>query len=119
MGMNVLCKLVSAMHSRGYKSNAVHPKRQKALSMQVSEFWHQFNFLYSGLAQTLSLSPRTTVFSEILWSELCQVSSRRSLKEGTCYKVGSNLCHIRRDSQCYRGQTSRPGSGIICGLFTR
>lgn len=36
MGMNVLCKLGSAMCTRGNKSNAFYPKRQEAPCMQAS-----------------------------------------------------------------------------------
>ena len=83
-GMNVLYKFGSGVHREGGKRKVFHIKRQESLSMQVSEWWRQPNSPSSGLVQTLILSPRTTLFSEILWPELGQVSSHSSFKEGTC-----------------------------------
>lgn len=83
-GMNVLSEFGSGVHREGGKSKVFHTKRQESLSTQVSEWWRQPNSPSSGLVQALILSPRTTLFSEILWPELGQVSSHSSFKEGTC-----------------------------------
>lgn len=52
MGMNVLCELDWTVHTAGDRSEAFHPKRPEALSMQVSEWWHQS----STLSETYPLS---------------------------------------------------------------
>lgn len=73
MGISVPCELDSIVSTGGERSKAFHPKRQEALRIQVSEWWHQPRTPCSGVSQTLVLSPSTTFFSEILWPELSQV----------------------------------------------
>lgn len=80
MGISVLCELESIVCTGCERSKAFHPKRQEALRIQVSEWWHQPRTPYSGVSQTLILSPSTTFFSEILRPELSQVSSHSSFE---------------------------------------
>lgn len=85
-GVAVLYKLGRGWHREGGKGKAFHTKRQESLSTQVTERRRQPTSPHSGIVQTLTLSPRATLFSEHLWPELGQISSHSSFKEGTCSK---------------------------------
>lgn len=79
--MAVLYKLGRGLHREGGKAKPFIPEGRITLSTQVTESERQPTSPHSGIVQTLTLSPRATLFSEHLWLELGQISSHSSFKE--------------------------------------
>ena len=115
MGMNVLCELDWTVHTASDRSEAFHPKRQEALSMQVS------GGISPALYPTPILSPRTTIFLEILWPELGQISSRSSSEEDTLERCLMCATWEEGTVSAAGGQTRVDclRLGVNCDLFTR